>query len=157
KRREFCMNTRIKLAIAASAAISFIPVTRAVAGVDVQAGDWKLDFSGNVNAFYVGTSCDTASATTSVVGGFACTGDTSASVRHGLLPAAVVFSASWRQADFDVNVTVGFYPGINSSAAKGVNGPGQPTALATPGIDARQAFFTFGDASWGTVKMGRDI
>ena len=27
----------------------------------------------------------------------------------------------------------------------------------TPGIDARQVYFTFGDASWGTVKMGRDI
>jgi len=38
-----------------------------------------------------------------------------------------------------------------------VNGPGQPDALATPGIDARQVYFTFGDASWGTVKMGRDI
>jgi len=32
-----------------------------------------------------------------------------------------------------------------------------PAALQTPGIDARQAFFTFGDASWGTVKLGRDI
>jgi predicted porin len=29
--------------------------------------------------------------------------------------------------------------------------------LGTPGIDARQVYFTFGDASWGTVKMGRDI
>src|ERR1700761_774919 len=99
------MNTRTKLAIAVSAAISFIPVTRAVAGIDVQAGDWKLDFSGNVNAFYVGTSCDTASATTAVTGGFACPGDTSASIRNGLLPAALVFSASSRQSDFDVAVT----------------------------------------------------
>jgi predicted porin len=29
--------------------------------------------------------------------------------------------------------------------------------LSTPGIDARQAYFTFGDVSWGTIKMGRDI
>jgi predicted porin len=73
------------------------------------------------------------------------------------LPAALVFNATTRQDNFDIDVTVGFYPGINSSAAAGVNGPGQPDALATPGIDARQVYFTFGDASWGTVKMGRDI
>jgi predicted porin len=151
------MNTRIKLAIAVSAALSVVPLTRALAGVDVQAGDWKLDFSGNVNGFYVGSTCATPSTTTTVTGGLACTGDSSASVRNGLLPAALVFSASSRQDDFDVNVTIGFYPGINSSAAAGVNGNGEPAALATPGIDARQAFFTFGDASWGTVKIGRDI
>jgi predicted porin len=150
------MNTRIKLAIAVSAAMWMVPITQAVAGIDVSAGDWKLDFSGNVNAFYVGSSCD-HDANTTVTGGLACTGDNSAAVRNGLLPAALVFSATTRQDDFDVNVTIGFYPGINSSAATGVNGAGEPSALATPGIDARQAFFTFGDASWGTVKMGRDI
>ena len=35
-----------------------IPLTRAVAGIDVEAGDWKIDFSGNVNAFYVNADCD---------------------------------------------------------------------------------------------------
>ncbi len=38
-----------------------------------------------------------------------------------------------------------------------MNGTGNPSALQSPGIDARQVYFTFGDASWGTVKMGRDI
>lgn len=155
------MNTRTKLAIAVSAAMWMVPISRAVAGVDIAAGDWKVDFSGNVNAFYVGASCDTPinapGSTTAVTGGLACTGDNSSAVRNGLLPAAFVFSATTRQADFDIDVTIGFYPGINSSAAAGVNGAGQPSALATPGIDARQAYFTFGDASWGTVKMGRDI
>jgi predicted porin len=150
------MNTRTKLAIAVSAAMWMVPITQAVAGIDVSAGDWKIDFSGNVNAFYVGSSCD-HDANTTVTGGLACTGDNSAAVRNGLLPAALVFSATTRQDDFDIDVTIGFYPGINSSAATGVNGPGLPAALQTPGIDARQAFFTFGDASWGTVKMGRDI
>jgi predicted porin len=150
------MNTRTKLAIAVSAAMWMVPMTQAVAGIDVSAGDWKLDFSGNVNAFYVGSSCD-HDANTAVTGGLACTGDNSAAVRNGLLPAALVFSATTRQDDFDIDVTIGFYPGINSSAATGVNGAGLPAALQTPGIDARQAFFTFGDASWGTVKMGRDI
>src|SRR5476649_61450 len=151
------MNTRIKLMIAVSAAIWIGPVTQAVAGIDVNAGDWKIDFSGNVNAFYVGSQCDNPGTNTTVTGGLACTGDHSAAIRNGLLPAALVFSATSRQADFDIDVTIGLYPGINSSAAAGVNGAGQPSALATPGIDARQVFFTFGDVSWGTIKMGRDI
>jgi len=152
------MNTRTRLLIAASAAISMIPMCRAVAGIDVTAGDWKIDFSGNVNAFYVGSSCDTPTSTTTVTGGLACTGDSSTSVRNGLLPAALVFSATSRQADLDIDVTIGFYPGINSDLGGGaVNGSGNPSALQSPGIDARQVYFTFGDASWGTMKLGRDI
>ncbi|MEP6548169.1 MAG: porin [Gammaproteobacteria bacterium] len=151
------MNKRTKLVIAAGAAIWLVPMTRALAGIDVQAGDWKIDFSGNVNAFYVSASCDDPSSTSSVTGGLACTGDHSSSVRNGLLPAALVFSATSRQANFDVGVTIGFYPGINSSLGGAANGAGNPSALQSPGIDARQAFFTFGDASWGTVKLGRDI
>ena len=153
------MNTRTKLAIAASAAMWMVPITNAVAGIDVTAGDWKIDFAGNVNAFYVGTKCQDPSSTTTVVGGLTCvSNDRSSSIRNGLLPAALVFSATSRQADLDIDVTIGFYPGINSDLGGGaVNGTGNPSALQSPGIDARQVYFTFGDASWGTVKMGRDI
>src|ERR1700691_3805245 len=158
------MKTSSKLVAAVSAAIGLIPMTRAVAGIDVAAGDWKLDFSGNVNAFYVDSQCDDGPvANTSVTGGLACTNgpnnvDHSTAVRNGLLPAALVFSATTRQDDFDIDVTIGFYPGINSDLGGGsVNGSGNPSALQSPGIDARQIYFTFGDASWGTVKMGRDI
>jgi predicted porin len=150
------MNTRTKFSIALGAAMWMVPMTRALAGIDVNAGDWKIDFAGNVNAFYVNAGCDDGT-NTAVIGGLACTGGHATSVRNGLLPAALVFNATTRQDNFDIDVTVGLYPGINSSAAAGVNGPGLPSALGTPGIDARQVYFTFGDASWGTVKMGRDI
>src|SRR5260370_24842763 len=150
------MNTRTKLAIAVGAGIWMVPMSCALAGIEVNAGDWKIDFAGNVNAFYVNAGCDDG-ATTGGIGGLAGTGDHATSVRNGLLPAALVFNATTRQDDFDIDVTVGLYPGINSAGAAGVNGPGLPSALGTPGIDARQVYFTFGDASWGTVKMGRDI
>jgi predicted porin len=150
------MKARIKHAIAIGAAIWIVPLTQAFAGIDITAGEWTIDFTGNVNAFYVGSQCDDG-VNTAVIGGLACTGDRSAALRNGLLPAALVFSAKTRQDDFDIDVTVGLYPGINSSAAAGVNGAGQPAALATPGIDARQVYFTIGDKSWGTVKLGRDI
>jgi hypothetical protein len=121
------MKKRTKLSVAVGA-VCMVPITQAIAGIDVNAGDWKIDFSGNVNAFYVQTQCDHSAGTvldptaTSVTGGLACTGDKSAAVRNGLLPAALVFSATTRQADLDIDVTIGFYPGINSSAAAGVNG-----------------------------------
>jgi predicted porin len=150
------MKARIKHAIAIGAAISLVPLAQAVAGIDIEAGDWKVDFSGNINAFYVNASCDHGD-NTLVVGGLACTGDNATSVRNGLLPAAFVFTASTRQDNLDISATIGLYPGINSSAAAGVNGAGLPGALQTPGIDARQEFLTFGDKSWGSVKMGRDI
>jgi predicted porin len=159
------MNARMKLAIAIGAATIVIPLTQAVAGIDIEAGDWKIDFSGNVNAFYVGSSCGTpalpdavGAGANPVSGGLACTGDNATSVRNGLLPAALVFSATTRQDNFDIDVTIGLYPGINSDlGGSSVNGTGNPSALQSPGIDARQIYFTFGDASWGTVKMGRDI
>ncbi|MEP6483278.1 MAG: porin [Rudaea sp.] len=150
------MNTRTKLALAIGSALLF-PAVQAFAGIDFTAGDWKIDISGNVNAFYVGADCDNGpAATTAVVGGLACTGNRSAAVRNGLLPAALVFNATTHQDDYDVGVTIGLYPGINSSAAAGVNGPGLAAALQSPGIDARQAFFTVGQ-DWGTFKLGRDI
>jgi predicted porin len=150
------MKSRIKCAIAIGAACWLAPLTQAVAAVDVEAGDWKIDFSGNVNAFYVNADCDRGE-NAAVVGGLACTGDNATSVRSGLLPSAFVFTVSTRQDNIDIAATIGLYPGINSSAAAGVNGAGLPSALQTPGIDARQEFLTFGDASWGTVKLGRDI
>ena len=150
------MNTRTKLAVAVGTALLF-PAAQALAGIDFTAGDWKIDISGNVNAFYVGADCDNGpAATTTVVGGLACTGNRSTAVRNGLLPAALVFNATTHQDDYDVGVTIGLYPGINSSAAAGANGPGLPAALQSPGIDARQAFFTVGQ-DWGSFKLGRDI
>ena len=127
------MKARMKIAIAIGAATMMIPLTRALAGIDVQAGDWKIDLSGNVNAFYVDTSCDHNTNNT-VTGGLACTGDNSSAVRNGLLPAAIVFAVSSRQDDFDIGATIGFYPGINSSLGGAVNAPtGNPSALQSPG------------------------
>jgi predicted porin len=142
--------------MAIGAACLVVPLTQAVAAVDIEAGDWKIDFSGNVNAFYVNADCDHGT-NTAVTGGLACTGDNATSVRSGLLPSAFVFTVSTRQDNIDIAATIGLYPGINSTAAKGVNNGGLPSALQTPGIDARQEFLTFGDPSWGTVKLGRDI
>jgi len=135
-----------------AAASAVVWTSASYAGIDLKAGPWDLDFSGNVNGFATFNNCDNSS--TSVQGGLACNtgsgGSNVASIESGLLPSALVFSAKTRQMDFDIGVTLGFYPGITSSAT-GKRG------LGSSSIDMRQNFLTFGDKSWGTVKVGRDI
>jgi predicted porin len=143
------------ISLAAVVALALGSASAAHAEIGFKAGAWDLSFSGNVNGFATWNSCDTKSV--AVNGGLACNrstaGDTSKeqAIESGLLPSALVFAAKSRQLDLDVGVTLGFYPGITSSSGTGKHGIGAST------IDMRQNFLTFGDKSWGTVKVGRDI
>jgi predicted porin len=143
------------ISLAAAVALALGSASAAHAEIGFKAGAWDLSFSGNVNGFATWNSCDTKSV--AVNGGLACNrstpGDTSKeqAIESGLLPSALVFAAKSRQLDLDVGVTLGFYPGITSSSGTGKHGIGAST------IDMRQNFLTFGDKSWGTVKVGRDI
>jgi len=141
------------ISLAAAAALALGSVCAAHAEIGFKAGAWDLSFSGNVNGFATWNTCDTKAV--SVQGGLACNrvspnGDKEQAIESGLLPSALVFSAKSRQSSLDIGVTIGFYPGISSSAT-GKGGIGRSD------IDARQNFLTFGDKSWGTVKVGRDI
>ena len=140
------------ISLAAAAALA-LGSACAHAEIGFKAGAWDLSFSGNVNGFATWNTCDTKAV--GVQGGLACNrvspnGDKEQAIESGLLPSALVFSAKSRQSGFDIGVTIGFYPGISSSAT-GKGGIGRSD------IDARQNFLTFGDKSWGTVKVGRDI
>ncbi|RVQ66016.1 porin [Croceicoccus ponticola] len=129
-------------------------------GIGLQVGPATIRFSGSVNGFYVHDNADTPTATTAVTGGVAnVSGSNSSSIRNGLLPGFLVVNVSTQQEGWDVGATFGMYPGINSTAwgTFGANNGGQPTGLATAGIDFRQTFMTFGKPSFGTVKIGRDI
>lgn len=146
-----------QICTAVAGACALLGASAANAAIGFRAGDWDIDFSGNVNGFYTWADCDDGP---SPAGGLACVGDNDpASVRSGLLPSAFVISAKTNQMGFDIGVTFGFYPGINSSVegARGANSGGNPVALGTSGIDMRQNFLTFGQKSWGTIKIGRDI
>ncbi len=117
--------------------------------VEVKAGSWDLSFTGDVNAFMDFNVC---SHQASVYGGLACNRPVNVpntfAIESGLLPNALVFAAKSRQLDLDVSATIGIYPGITSKTK---------TALGHTDIDVRQGFLTFGDKSWGTVKIGRDL
>jgi predicted porin len=141
------------ISLAATAALALVSASAAHAEIGFKAGAWDLSFSGNVNGFATWNSCDSKAVT--VQGGLACNrvspdGNKEQAIESGLLPSALVFGAKSRQSGLDIGVTIGFYPGINSTAT-GKRGLGRSD------IDARQNFLTFGDKSWGTVKVGRDI
>lgn len=146
---------RKKLSLALAGATGLCVATGASAGVGWKAGDWDVDISGNVNGFFVNSDCDSPGL---VAGGLACAGGDTVSVRSGLLPSALVLGAKSRQGNFDVGFTFGMYPSINSESTRtGVNGTPGNLALGSGSLDFRQNFFTFGDSSWGTIKIGRDI
>ncbi|WP_338465653.1 porin [Novosphingobium sp. ZN18A2] len=129
-------------------------------GIGFQVGDATITFSGSVNGFYVHDNPDMASATTAVAGGIANVGgNNSSAVRNGLLPGFLKVDVTTTQGGWDVGAHFGMYPGINSAAwgPLGANNGGQPTALATAGIDFRQTYLTLGRKGFGTVKIGRDI
>src|SRR6266478_7540264 len=142
------------ISLAAAAAFALGSASAAHAEIGFKAGAWDLSFSGNVNGFATWNTCDNTA--TVVAGGLACSkpvngGVNEQRIESGLLPSALVFSAKSRQAGLDIGVTIGFYPGLNGIFAGG------KTGLDTSAIDLRQNFLTFGDKSWGTVKVGKDI
>ena len=128
-------------------------------GIGLEVGPATIKFSGSINAYYVNDNPDTAGPTTTVGGGIASVGaDSSNAVRNGLLPGYLLIDVTTKQAGLDIGAHFGMYPGINSAVwgPLGANSGGQPTALATAGIDFRQVYLTIG-GGFGTVKMGRDI
>jgi predicted porin len=138
------MNNKIKAAVAGAVLAS---ASVANAGITWDAGEWTVDMNGNVNAFaIINDSSDTEMA----VGGLANTksnDDTAASINTGLLPSWLGFTATTRQNDIDTSVTISFQPG--ASVTGGLGGGGSE--------EHRQAFLTFGDKSWGSVKVGKDL
>src|SRR5712691_1449444 len=149
-------HKKTSLAVAAALAMG---AGAAQAEIGLKAGAWDLSFSGNVNGFMTRNACD--SSATVVNGGLACNngvgGPKEMAIESGLLPSALVFGAKSRQSGFDIGVTLGFYPGLNDGPTSATQPGAGKTGLSTSTIDLRQNFLTFGDKSWGTVKVGKDI
>jgi len=154
------MNKKLGLAVAGAVlALS----SAANAGIIIPAGDWTLDINGNVNAFATTTTVDKAEAVTGSVHN-AANGTTKKGIGTGLLPAWIGFTGKSRQNDLDVEFTISFQPGASDNS---VHGDGSLKGLAqndqTIGSNVgstflnRQTYVKFGDASWGSIKLGKDI
>jgi len=149
------MNKTIKLAVAGAVLSA---ASMANAGIIIPAGEWTIDVNGNVNAYASWYEADDL-ATQTVTGGLAGTkdangNDTSASIGTGLLPSWLGFTGTTRQNDTDVSFTISIQPNASDN---GYTGDGATGASANSSVLARQAFLTFGDASWGSVKLGKDL
>jgi hypothetical protein len=130
------------------------------AGLTMKIGNVDLNVSAIVNAFYTYSSADSATPHTAISGGLTdASGFDSSSVRNGLLPGAIIVSASTTQDGIDLAAVFGAYPGIDSASvgALNANTGGNSTALGTAGVDFRKTYVTAGTARFGTIKLGRDI
>jgi len=141
------MNKNIKLAVAG--AVLALSASAANAGIIIPAGEWTLDISGNVNTFATWTKQSgdwgygTAPLGISNEGG----ARTINNMTTGLLPNYLSVSGSTRQNDLDVAFTISINPGSSTT------GPGRQSSQQ----ENRQAFLTFGDKSWGSIKVGKDL
>ena len=110
------------------------------AGITIPAGDWTVDIGGNVNAYYNHVNYSGNAA------GF--NAKSNNTIQTGLLPSAIGIGAKTRQNDLDIAVQFTFFVGSDS---------GGQSSAGNNSLNIRQAFMTFGDASWGSVKIGRDL
>lgn len=133
-----------KLSMAVAGALVAMVASTANAGIIIPAGDWTVDISGNVNAFYTHTSTSGDQGMTGYEDG----GDEVNDISTGLLPSAFGIGAKTRQNDLDVAFQFTFFTGANA---------GTQSAAGNNTLNIRQAYLTFGDKSWGTIKMGRDL
>ena len=144
------MNKKINLAVAGAALA--LGASAANAGIVIPAGDWTLDVNGNVNAFMNFNDADAAQGTAPVgdiANGQDGLGESdSQGINTGLLPSWLGFTGTTRQNNTDVSFTISFQP----NASESTGGAGD---AATP--LNRQSYLSFGDKSWGSIKLGKDI
>ena len=139
------MNKKLGLAVAGALAAF---ATSANAGISIPAGDWTVDIGGNVNAYYIhNNSSDSNSVAGGLANGKGINGSSASSINTGLLPSWLTIGAKTRQNDLDVAWAISFQPG--ASSAHSLQGGG--------GSEYRQAYMTIGDASWGSIKAGKDL
>ena len=141
------MNKKLNLAVAG--AVLALGATAAHAGIIIPAGDWTLDIGGNVNTFYTYSDTDDAAPITGGLAGTAGADDKSTNITTGLLPNYLSVSGKTRQNDLDVGFTISIQPGSSTNNAL-IQGAGANQ-------ENRQAFLTFGDKSWGSIKVGKDL
>lgn len=139
------MNTKLNVAVAAALLAA---ASSAQAGIVIPAGDWTLDIGGIVNAYYTSTRFSGDAVYLNRGSDI----ENQSNITTGLLPNYLIVSGKTRQNDLDVGFTISIQPGASTTNA-GI----QNQAALGGNQENRQAFLTFGDASWGSVKIGKDL
>ena len=145
------MNKNIKLAVAG--AVLALSASAANAGIIIPAGDWTVDIGGNVNSFYTSTKHTGVQRTANA-------DDTTQSIQTGLLPSSFGIGAKTRQNDLDVAFQFSFWTGSNANGGDNLNVASGGTSnggLGYSSLNIRQSYLTFGDKSWGSFLVGRNL
>ena len=137
------MKTKLSLAVAAALLAG---ASSANAGIMIPAGDWTLDIGGIVNTYYTHTNFSGDAGGTAPLALGSGEGESTNNITTGLLPNYLSVSGKTRQNDLDVGFTISINPGSSTTTA-GKQGSHQ---------ENRQAL-TFGDKSWGSIKIGKDL
>jgi len=153
------MNKNIKLAVAG--AVLALSATAANAGIIIP-GEWTIDINGNVNAYVNQTNLNQARSSASSGSALAITssnGSSIKSIQTGLLPAWLGFTGKTRQNDLDVEFTISLQPGVsgNDITGDGATVSGASTGSPSQNFLNRQTYLSFGDKSWGSIKLGKDL
>ena len=136
---------KIKLAVAGAVLAS---ASAANAGIIIPAGDWTVDISGNVNSFATWSKQEVRNTVAGGLTGIANSNPTgtASNITTGLLPNFLSIGATTRQNDLDVSFLISLQPGSSETGA-----------LSSGTQNNRQAYLTFGDKSWGSIKIGKDL
>jgi len=154
------MNKNIKLAVAG--AVLALSASAANAGIIIPAGEWTIDINGNVNAFVNQTNIDSSNnqTTGSALDATKAGGHGSIkSIQTGLLPAWLGFTGKTRQNDLDVEFTISLQPGVSGNDITGDGATVSGASAGSPNQNFlnRQTYLSFGDKSWGSIKLGKDL
>jgi|NOAtaT_6_FD_contig_123_73050_length_1356_multi_14_in_1_out_0_2 predicted porin len=150
------MNKNIKLAVAGAI---FAAASAANAGIIIPAGEWTLDINGNVNGY---ANFSKVKGTNNIGGGIVSARqthqDSNQTITTGLLPAWLGFTGKTRQNDLDVEFTISIQPGIaaNDISGDGAFVDGTSSSNGSKMLN-RQTYLSFGDKSWGSIKIGKDL
>jgi hypothetical protein len=144
------MNKNIKLAVAG--AVLALSASAANAGIIIPAGDWTVDINGNVNSFFTRTKQSGNQRNTT-----AGSEDAPVTIQTGLLPSSFGIGAKTRQNDLDVAFQFSFWTGSSANGNDNLSNATTNGGLGYSSLNIRQSYLTFGDKSWGSVLVGRNL
>ncbi|MBR9865609.1 MAG: porin [Oceanospirillales bacterium] len=116
-----------------------------VQALTLQAGDWTLGVSGNVNSHAVFAECDDSGNQVDA-NALLCTGENASSVSNGYIPASIMWTVATQQQGYDISANIALEPGLTTNAA--FNGQDDDQAI--------RAFLLAKKEGMGTIKAGRD-
>ena len=155
------MKVRKRL-VASASAFGLLLASQGAGALDaIEVGEWKIDFSGNINGFVSDVKCESPAAGGAVLAGLAC-GSLSGgdyddnNVRTGLLPSWLGFHAEKTEGDNKYGVMIGFQPGIDGGNQNAIAGGPIDGGLGLNSENLRQVYLEW-SGNWGGFKVGRDL